>query len=132
MPDIYIPAGPADLIDQMVVVQTLAANAPDATSRTLYSQRLSQMETLAAELLPPHAHRSTAGVTAARTDLLQLEADMRDCEARSDFGVSFIALTRAYLAARATLLERKRAFDAAVGPALSPNCDTVGKRDRHA
>jgi len=132
MPDIYIPAGPADLVDQMVVVQSLAADAPDAAVQSAYSRRLSQMETLAAELLPPNAHPSAAAVTSARADLLQLEADMRACEARSDFGVSFVALTRAYLSARTTLIEQKRAFDAAIGPALSPNCDTASQRDRHA
>ncbi|MDX8349900.1 hypothetical protein SLH49_18080 [Cognatiyoonia sp. IB215446] len=131
MPDIFIPASPADLVDQMVVVQTLAAEAQDASSSAIYSRRLSQMETLAAELLPPNAHPSAAGVTSARTDLLQLEADMRACEARSDFGVGFVALTRAYLDARATLVEQKRAFDAAISPTLIDRASAGGQGDRH-
>lgn len=132
MPDIFIPMGPADLVDQMTVVQTLAADAPDPALRAAYFQRLSRMEMLAAELIPANVHPSVAAVTAARADLLQLEADMRACEARADFGVSFIALTRAYLAARAALIEQKRAFDAAVGPVMTHATHMSGHGDRHA
>ncbi len=113
MVDIYIPVGPAELVDQMIVLQSLAAHTPDPAPRAAYARRLAQMQALAVEVLPKTSALSSAAVTAARHDVMQLEADLRACEARSDFSVGFVALSRAYLSALDALVQRKAEFDAA-------------------
>ncbi|MEM9786323.1 MAG: hypothetical protein AAF801_07455 [Pseudomonadota bacterium] len=123
MADIYIPVGPAELIDQMVIVQSLATNAQDLNTRTIYADRLSQMQALAADTLPPINSPSSAAVTAARHDVMQLEADMRAFEVRSDFGMGFVALSRAYLDALDVLVQRKAEYDAAIF-AITPGSES--------
>ena len=128
MTDILVPTGPADLIDQMIMLQSKASHAPDLALRKVYEQRLAQVQRVAADALQPLGDISPADITAARHDVMQLEADMRAWEAQSEFGLGFVALTRAYLEALVILEEHKLAYDKAFGAALTSANDTPENR----
>lgn len=128
MTDILVPVGPADLIDQMTQLQGQANGAPDLTRRAVCASRLARMERIAVRALPPLPDPSHDAVIAARHDVMRLEADLRACEARAEFGLGFIALTRAYLEALDVLDLRKTEYDAVVSAALPRSGDACADR----
>lgn len=113
MNEILIPTGLADLVDQIIIVQGKAHAATDPAIRSILAQRLNLMQRVAARVMSPEPPFDDLrqAVVSARHDLMQLEADLRACEARSEFDVAFVALTRAYLQARDDLEACKLTLD---------------------
>ena len=114
MKEILVPTGPADLIDQIIVMQGKADAASETAKRAMFARRLTVLQRMAVRVLPDDAEldRSRAALVTARRDLVLLEAELRTCEARSDFGIAFVALSRAYFGARDDLECCKADFDA--------------------
>lgn len=129
MADILVPVGPADVVDQMIVLRACAHAASDPNRRAACARRLVNMQGRAAAVLPQDAgvDQLRADLVAARHDIIALEADMRDCEARGDFGIGFVALARAYLAALDTLESRKLAYDIHAEPLLIKESSIVDR-----
>lgn len=113
MNEILVPTGLAELIDQIIIVQGKLNTASDPTDRRILSQRLNVMQRVAARVSPqsPPFDQLRKSVVSARHDITQLEADLRACEARSEFDVAFVALARAYLQAQVDLDAHKLALD---------------------
>lgn len=113
MNEILVPTGLADLVDQIIIVQGKTDAATDPSDRRMLAQRLNLMQRVAARVLPQDSMFDDLrqAVVTARHDLMQLEVDLRACEMRSDFGVVFVALTRAYLQALHDLDAHKLALD---------------------
>ncbi len=121
MADILVPVGPADVVDQMTVLQACASVDPNR--RAASARRLAGIQGRAAAVLPQGSgvDLMRAGLVAARLDVIALEADMRDCEVRADFGIGFVALVRTYLDALDILDSSKLAYDTHVEPLLPAN-----------
>lgn len=113
MNEILVPTGPADLVDQIIMTQHLAQTAATVNRRRRLAQRLNLMQRVAARTLPedPQFEQLRTSVVSARQDLMQLEADLRACDARAEYDVAFVALTQAYLETLATLEAHKTALD---------------------
>ena len=113
MNEILVPTGLADLVDQMIILQGKTDAATDPVNRRILAQRLNLMQRIASRVLPqdPSFDDLRRAVVAARRDLMQLEADLCASEVRSDFGVAFVALARAYLQAQHDLDACKLALD---------------------
>jgi hypothetical protein len=128
MADILVPVGPADVVDQMIVLQARALAVADPYRRAATARRLASVQGRAAAVLPQDAdvEQLRADLVAARHDVIALEADMRDCEARTDFGIGFVALARAYLEALDILENRKLAYDTHAEPLLSADANVLG------
>ncbi|WP_373636805.1 hypothetical protein [Yoonia sp. BS5-3] len=123
MNEILIPTGPAELVDQITMAQHKAQAATDPVCHRVLMQRLNLMQRVAARVLPQDQPfgQLRAAIVSARHDLIQLESDLRICEARADFDIAFVALARAYLEAMDTLEHHKRALDDHAGPGLEPD-----------
>ncbi len=100
MKEILVPLAPADIIDQLAQLKLQLEAAADPDLMAHFSKQRRLLLSAIDRLLPGD------DVQAAMHDLLYevyadlqtLEGDMRDCEARSDFGPAFVALAQSYLA----------------------------------
>ena len=113
MNEILVPTGPAELVDQILITQHLAQTAATVHRRSRLARRLNLMQRVAARTLPedPQFEKLRTAVVSTRQDLMQLEADLRASDARADYDVAFVALTRAYLETLAMLEAHKAALD---------------------
>ncbi|WP_052700846.1 hypothetical protein [Loktanella sp. S4079] len=107
MNEILVPLAAADLIDRIVTLQLrIETSAIHAQDDPIMRQK-NLLERLAHRVLPddPEIRRIRRDLYEARCDLHAIEEDLRACDERADFGVAFIALTRALLASTDALEE---------------------------
>ena len=123
MNEILVPLAAADLIDRIVVLQLrLEMTVPDQQHAATVRQK-ALLDRLADRILPhdPELRCIWGRLYASRRDLYTLEEDLRACDERGEFGVPFVALTRALLAARDTLDAVRSDIDAHLGAPLLVN-----------
>ena len=124
MHDILVPADPADLIDRIIALQLRMDATPDNAARSDLARRQALLTRLAGRVMPADQQMAdlTQQLHSARYDLVSLTLDLRDCDARKDYGIAFVALSQALLAAMATIDATKAAInicaDLAAPPAL--------------
>ena len=105
MNEILVPLAAADLIDRIVVLQLQIETAVHGQQDGRIIRQKKILDRLASRVLPddPDLHRMQRNLYNARCDLLAIEEDLRACDERAEFGVPFVALTRAFLASRDAL-----------------------------
>lgn len=99
--DIQISVEPVELIDQLAVMRLRADVADNPKMRAALVQKVSDLYLVAEPIMDNRdelVHLSDK-LYQCYADLRMIEKDMRNFEARSDFGPAFIALARAHLAA---------------------------------
>jgi hypothetical protein len=101
MNEILVPADPADLIDRIIVLQLRIDATDDPAERGDLRRKLALLSRLADRIMPPDdvLNDLTRQLKAARRDQTSLVVDLRACDARKDYGIAFVALSRALLAA---------------------------------
>jgi hypothetical protein len=102
MNDILVPATPADLIGQIIDLQLQLDTRSDAAQRTDLINKRALLMRLAERVLPANdtVTQLTLHLSAARSDIHSLTADLYACDDRKDYGTGFIALTQALLTAQ--------------------------------
>jgi hypothetical protein len=122
MNDILVPLAAADLIDRIVVLQLRIETGMNDRQHAVTARQKALLDRLADRILPrdDELGRIWGRLYTARRDLYVLEEDLRACDERGEFGVPFVALTRALLAARDTLDVVRSEIDAHLGAPLLP------------
>lgn len=130
MKDILVPATPADLISQIIDLQVQIDSAIDSGQRHALLRKQAMLRRLAGRVLPSDDRlgQLTLHLAAARRDIHALTADLRACDDRKDYGVGFIALTQALLAAQTAA---HHAF-AAINAHLAPTAPLAMRSDERA
>ena len=93
---ILIPVGPGELIDKITILNIKAERMSDAAKLGNVRYELDVLETARRAHLPdsPALRTLEAELKAVNEALWVIEDDIRDCEARKDFGPAFIELAR--------------------------------------
>ncbi len=96
MTDILVPTSPGELIDKITILRLKADKIGDPVKLANVQRELAVLTALA-DYLPPSAELTTLWdeLYQINASLWMIEDDIRDHEAASDFGASFIALARA-------------------------------------
>lgn len=113
MTDILVPADPADLIDRIVGLQLRIDTTPDLPLQAELRRKHALLSRLADRIMPPDAmlHDLILQLGDARRDLMTLVQDLQACDARKDYGVAFVALSQAMLAATLSAEEARAAIN---------------------
>lgn len=100
MSEIFVPIVPADLIDRLTRLQLRSQHVDAAPAQAVLLQQITQLQKAADHALPADArlHSLWQNLAEVNADLFALEADIRHCAERMDFGPGFVALTRALIA----------------------------------
>ncbi len=122
MNNILVPLAAADLIDRIVVLQLKLETEVHDQHHAATARQKALLDRLADRILPrdDELGRIWGRLYTARRDLHALEEDLRACDERGEFGVPFVALTRALLAARDTLDAIRAEIDAHLGAPFVP------------
>lgn len=101
MTDILVPAEPADLIDRIVGLRLRIDTTDDPVLQTELRRKHALLLRLADRLMPADAMLQDLihQLEDARRDLRALVSDLQACDSRKDYGVGFVALSQAMLAA---------------------------------
>ncbi|WP_322891175.1 MULTISPECIES: hypothetical protein [unclassified Yoonia] len=101
MTDILVPADPADLIDRIVGLQLRIDTTDDPVLQTELRRKHALLLRLADRIMPPDDRLQDLvhQLGDARRDLRTLVIDLQACDSRKDYGVGFVALSQAMLAA---------------------------------
>lgn len=100
MSEIFVPIVPADLIDRLTRLQLRSQHVDAAQAQAVLLQQIAQLQKAADHALPADArlHSLWHNLAEVNADLFALDADIRRCVERLDFGPGFVALTRAAIA----------------------------------
>ncbi|MDO6591415.1 hypothetical protein DS901_09940 [Loktanella sp. D2R18] len=122
MNDILVPLAAADLLDRIVVLQLRLETGAHEQHHSVTARQKALLDRLADRILPrdDELGRIWGRLYAARRDLQALEEDLRACDERGEFGVPFVALTRAFLAARDALDAIRAEIDTHLGAPFVP------------
>ncbi|WP_106746716.1 hypothetical protein [Yoonia maritima] len=109
MNEILVPLAAADLIDRIALLQLQIDNGAGECTNGAAVRQKNLLDRLAHRVLPDDVelHRMRLHLYEARCDLYAIEEDLRACDERAEFGVPFVALTRAFLASRDALEDAK-------------------------
>ena len=97
MKEILVPTAPGELIDKLTILRLKSEKITDPVKLTNVRHELSVLRVTAdaAIEMSPALRALWDDLYRINADLWAVEDDIRACEARSDFGVAFIALARA-------------------------------------
>lgn len=120
MTDILIPVAPGELIDKLTILTLKAENITDPAKLANVRHELDVLQAVADRTLPDNADLRTLWDELYRInrDLWQIEDDIRACEARRDFGDSFIALARAVYVTNDARAAVKKQMNLLLGSAI--------------
>lgn len=109
MNDILVPADPADLIDRIVDLQLRLDAADDPVLQTELRRQHRLLSRLADRIMPPDDLLADLiqQLGDARRDQMTLVRDLQICDARRDYGVAFLAMSQALLAAIGSATEAR-------------------------
>ena len=112
-----MPVSPGELIDKLTILRLKEEHITDAARLANVTR---ERTALAAIALPDHPDLPalTDELYGINARLWQIEEDIRDCDARGDFGESFIALAQAVYRTNDRRAEVKRQINLALGSAL--------------
>ena len=99
MNEILVPLSPADAIDRLAKLKLQVEEADDPKLMAILTQQRDILQRTIDRIFPEDDAQKTFPhlLYEIYADLYALEADMRACEIRSDFGPAFVALTQSYL-----------------------------------
>jgi hypothetical protein len=93
---LMIEVGAGELIDKITILRIKRERIADPAKRLNVVHELGVLQAASEQHLAPSAEltRLTSELQAINETLWQVEDDIRACEARADFGATFIALAR--------------------------------------
>lgn len=97
MQDIMVPVAPGELIDKLTILRLKSEKITDPDKLANVRLELELLQTIADDTLELSAELTALWRTLyeINADLWAIEDDIRNCDARGDFGPAFIALARA-------------------------------------
>jgi len=113
MNDILVPADPADLIDRIVALQLRIDAMDDPSLQSELRRQHGLLSRLADRIMPPDdiLPDLIQQLGDARRDLASLLKDLQICDARKDYGIAFVAMSQALLAAIASVEEARKGIN---------------------
>ena len=117
MDDILVPVSPGELIDKITILRLKADNIGDPAKRANVARELEALEAIP---LPDHPDllALTDELHGINARLWQIEDDIRDCDARGEFGEEFVALAQAVYRTNDRRAVVKREINLALGSTL--------------
>jgi tetratricopeptide (TPR) repeat protein len=117
---IPVPVSPGELLDKITILEIKAERFTDPAKLRNVRTELAQLVAARDRALTPSAEldRLTAELKAVNETLWQIEDDIRLCENRKDFGVSFVALARSVYRNNDHRAEVKRRINDLLGSAI--------------
>ena len=97
MDDILVPTAPGELIDKLTILRLKSERISDAAKLTNVAHERKVLQDIADQTLPESKKLGLLWETLYQINasLWVIEDDIRECEARHDFGAEFIRLARA-------------------------------------
>jgi hypothetical protein len=97
MDDILVPTAPGELIDKLTILRLKSERISDAAKLANVAHERRVLQDIADQTLPESKKLRLLWETLYQinADLWVIEDDIRECEARLDFGAEFIRLARA-------------------------------------
>ncbi len=91
-----IPISPGELFDRISILQIKTRRIGDETKRRNVAHELALLEQVSAQCVPTTAQLETfvAELMGVNESLWEIEDAIRECEARRDFGPTFVELAR--------------------------------------
>ncbi|NBD30234.1 MAG: hypothetical protein GVY31_09370 [Alphaproteobacteria bacterium] len=120
MERIMVPTAPAELIDKLTILRLKSERIDDPAKLTNVLHEHQVLTRTANEYLPEDTELAALWVELYRINsrLWVIEDDIRACEAREDFGASFIALARAVYGTNDERAEVKKKINTLLGSDL--------------
>ena len=117
MDDILVPVSPGELIDKITILRLKAEHIDDADKLANIARERAALEAIA---LPDHPDLPalTDELHGINARLWQIEDDIRDCDARGEFGEEFVALAQAVYRTNDRRAAVKREINLALGSTL--------------
>lgn len=119
-PEILAPVSAGELLDKIAILRIKAARIADAAKLANVRRELGALEAVAAAAVPPRPGLPAleAELRAVNEALWDVEDDIREHDARGDFGPAFVRLARAVYATNDRRAAIKRAINDLTGSAL--------------
>ena len=110
MSEILVPIVPADLIDRLTRLQLRSQHVNATPAQALLLHQITQLQKAADHALPADAKLQSLwhNLAEVNADLFALDADIRRCAERLDFGPGFVALTQAAIATQDSRIRIKQ------------------------
>lgn len=95
MSDILVPVSVGELIDKITILEIKAERIKSPAQLANIERELAALRSAAKRLDRSALAEPAAALKDINAQLWSVEDDIRDCEARSDFGAQFVELARA-------------------------------------
>lgn len=95
MSDILVPVSVGELIDKITILEIKSERIKDAAQLANVARELAALRSAAEQLDRRALARPAAALKDINAQLWDVEDDIRECEARADFGAKFVELARA-------------------------------------
>lgn len=95
MSDILVPVSVGELIDKITILEIKAERIKNPIQLANIERELAALRSAAKRLDRSALAEPAAALKDINAQLWSVEDDIRDCEARSDFGAQFVELARA-------------------------------------
>ncbi|KPP89254.1 MAG: Protein of unknown function (DUF4254) [Rhodobacteraceae bacterium HLUCCA08] len=120
MDDILVPTSPGELIDKLTILRLKEERIDDPAKLANVRRERAVLQATADTHLPdtPDLASLSQELYRINAELWQIEDDIRDCEARKDFGKAFIRLARAVYLTNDRRAAVKKRINLALGSAL--------------
>ena len=117
---LLVEVGAGELVDKITILRIKVRRMRDAARLANVSHELATLEAAQASHLAPDAalEALTDELTDINARLWEIEDDIRDCEARGDFGPTFVALARAVYKTNDQRAAAKKRINLLVGAAI--------------
>lgn len=120
MTDILVPIAPGELIDKLTILRLKADHITDPEKLQNVRHEKTVLEGVADQHVPasPALHALWEELYDINRKLWQIEDDIRACEARRDFGDTFVALARAVYVTNDKRADVKKKINLLLGSAI--------------
>lgn len=120
MDDLLVPTAPGELIDKLTILRLKAERITDPAKLGNVRHEQAVLQRIADAGLPPHPDLAALWEELYRinADLWVIEDDIRECEARADFGPGFVELARSVYLTNDRRAAVKKRINLALGSSL--------------
>lgn len=120
MTEIMVPVSAGELLDKITILRLKSERIGDAARLVNVRRELELLEHVAAQSLAASAEldRLISDLQGVNARLWEIEDDIRECEARGDFGPAFVELARAVYITNDRRSGIKRQINLLLGSAL--------------
>lgn len=120
MTEILVPIAPGELIDKLTILRLKADNIDDPEKLANVRREKALLETVADRSIPASAELTAlwAELYEINKSLWQVEDDIRSCEARGEFGDTFVSLARQVYVTNDDRAQVKKKINVLLGSAI--------------